>query len=296
MPIGSATVEVIDRRGVPLRTELDLGGMKMAMFATDEASARSRIEAPELLLRSFVRPAGRIEAPRRLREADYLLSVPDGPLPDLPAGGAQRVEGLDASRARVLVRADDPRTESPDLDTTPYLAASAMADSDDPLIAELTRDALRGVEDVKPARAEVLRRFVGRHVNAKSLGVGFGSASEVARTREGDCTEHAVLLAAMLRADGMPSRVVSGLIYADAFEGERDVFVYHMWTQALLETGAGLAWIDLDATLGPARFDAAHIALADSALSDGEAVRALAATAPLIGRLRVEVESAGERP
>jgi len=296
MPIGSATVEVIDRRGVPLRTELDLGGMKMAMFATDEASARSRIEAPELLLRSFVRPTGRIQAPRRVREADYVLSVPEGPLPDLPTGGAQRVERLDASRTRVLVRADDPGTESPDLDITPYLASSAMADSDDPLIAELTMDSLRGVEDGKPARAEVLRRFVGRHVNAKSLGVGFASASEVARTREGDCTEHAVLLAAMLRADGIPSRVVSGLVYAERFEGERDVFVYHMWTQALVDTGAGRAWIDLDATLGPVPFDAAHIALAESALSDGEAVRALAATAPLIGRLRVEVESTGGRP
>ncbi|MCW5776368.1 MAG: transglutaminase domain-containing protein [Phycisphaeraceae bacterium] len=296
MPVGSSTVEVIDRRGVSLRTELDLGGMKMAMYATDEATASVRIEAPELLLRSFVRPDRRIDTPRGVREADYTLSVPDGTLPDLPSGGAQGVERLDDSRARVVVRSDDPRTESPDLDTAPFLASSAMADSGDPVIVQLTECALRGVQNGKAGRAEALRRFVGRHINAKTLGVGFASASEVARTREGDCTEHAVLLAAMLRADGIPSRVVSGLIYADRFEGERDVFVYHMWTQALLPIGESYAWIDLDATLGPIPFDATHIALAESALSDGEAARALTATAPLIGRLRVEVESTGERP
>ena len=294
MPVGSATVETLDRRGVPLRTELDLGGMKMAILATDEAIARLAIQAPELLLRSFVRPDGRIDAPRRVTEAAYLLSVPDGALPDLPAGGAQRVERLDDSRARVVVRSDGPSVRSPDLDIGPYLAPSAMADSDDPVIVELTRGALRDAPDSKPERAEALRRFVGRFIAAKTLGVGFASASEVVRTREGDCTEHAVLLAAMLRADGIPSRVVSGLIYADRFEGERDVFVYHMWTQALLDTGAGRAWVDLDATLGPIPFDATHIALAESALSDGEAVRALAASAPLIGRLRIAVESTGE--
>ncbi len=296
MPVGVSTVEIMDRRGVPLRTELDLGGMKMALFATDEAAAQARVHAPELLIRSFVRPDRRIDSPRRVGEAVYLLSVPDGSLPDLPIGGAQHVDRLDGSRARVLVRFQNRRAEPLELDAAPYLAPSAMADSDDPVIVELTRGALRGVRDGKPARAESLRQFVGRHISAKSLGVGFASASEVARTLEGDCTEHAVLLAAMLRADGIPSRVVSGLIYADRFEGERDVFVYHMWTQALLDTDGGPAWVDLDATLGTVPFDATHIALAVSALADGEAARAMAAAAPLIGRLRVEIESTKGRP
>ncbi|MEM8757769.1 MAG: transglutaminase-like domain-containing protein, partial [Planctomycetota bacterium] len=142
-------------------------------------------------------------------------------------------------------------------------------------------------------RARLLRRFVYRYVNAKSLGVGFGSASEVARTRAGDCTEHAVLLAALLRADGIPSRVVSGLIYAERFEGRDDILGYHMWTQAWLTSDDGEpGWFDFDATLGGDRpTDATHIALDISTLDDGEAVNSMLRLTPMIGRLNVSVES-----
>ncbi|NBU87363.1 MAG: transglutaminase domain-containing protein, partial [Verrucomicrobia bacterium] len=65
----------------------------------------------------------------------------------------------------------------------------------------------------------------------KNYGVGFATASEVARNKEGDCTEHSMLLAALGRALGIPTRVATGLVYADEFEGEKDVLVYHMWNQ-----------------------------------------------------------------
>ena len=109
--------------------------------------------------------------------------------------------------------------------------------------------------------------------------VGDGSASEAARTREGDCTECAVLLAALLRANGIPSRCVNGLVYSeDDFAGQKDVFVYHMWTQAWIaldnddkpgEDGqqAGY-WLDLDSAMW--RYSAGHIALGVSAMGDGD--------------------------
>ena len=57
------------------------------------------------------------------------------------------------------------------------------------------------------------------------------------------------LLAAMLRADDIPSRTVSGLVYVSSFEGAKDIFGYHMWTQGwIAEDGKG-RWVDLDATL-----------------------------------------------
>ena len=36
-----------------------------------------------------------------------------------------------------------------------------------------------------------------------------------ARTRSGDCSEHAVLLTALLRARGIPARVSHGLVYLE---------------------------------------------------------------------------------
>jgi len=124
--------------------------------------------------------------------------------------------------------------------------------------------------------------------------VGFATASEVARTREGDCTEHAVLLAAMLRADGIPARVASGLVFVDSFAGRENIFGYHMWTQALVEDESGQPrWLDLDATLPPRTpFDASHITLSTSTLEEGGSSNALIALVPLLGRLEIEIVSA----
>ena len=104
---------------------------------------------------------------------------------------------------------------------------------------------------------------------------------EGARAAEGDCTEHATLLCAMLRADGIPARVGSGLIYADRFAGEEEIFGYHMWTQALLEIDGQERWVDLDPTLPSRAFDATHIAVATSSLAAG----AIDAGAPVIERV-----------
>jgi hypothetical protein len=126
-------------------------------------------------------------------------------------------------------------------------------------------------------------------MTAKNLATGFASAGEVAVTLSGDCTEHAVLLTALLRAAGIPARVVSGLLYVESFAGERDVFGYHMWTQAWIEG----RWVDLDA-MGAGDFDATHIALATSPLDDQEDfLQVSTSLAPWMGALSIEVLAAG---
>lgn len=97
------------------------------------------------------------------------------------------------------------------------------------------------------ARARLLRRATKAHIRTFNLKSGHASASEAARNQEGDCSEHAALLAALLRADGVASRVCSGLVYTErGTEGDTEGrFAWHAWTQALV----GHAWVDLDATL-----------------------------------------------
>ena len=68
---------------------------------------------------------------------------------------------------------------------------------------------------------------------------------EVARSLEGDCTEHAVLLAALCRARKIPARVAFGLVYYPPQKG----FAYHMWNEVWIAD----RWIPLDATLGHGR-------------------------------------------
>jgi transglutaminase-like putative cysteine protease len=65
-------------------------------------------------------------------------------------------------------------------------------------------------------------------------------------------------MAAMTRAVGIPSKLVSGLVY---FEGG---FAYHMW----VEVWTGDGWYALDPTIGDGSVDATHIKLAESAAED----------------------------
>jgi hypothetical protein len=124
-------------------------------------------------------------------------------------------------------------------------------------IIELSR---RAVGDTKDAAEAVkkIESFVSGYIENRSLSVGYASAAEVAASKVGDCTEFAVLTAAMCRAIGIPARVVSGLVYVKAFGGRENVFGGHMWVEAYV----GDKWIGLDATRAPKGFGPGYIALA----------------------------------
>lgn len=66
----------------------------------------------------------------------------------------------------------------------------------------------------------------------------FSSAVETLRAGFGDCGEHAVLLAALLRASGVPARVVLGLVYMESLKG----YYGHAWVMAF----DGNRWIFTD--------------------------------------------------
>lgn len=288
---GMESFEYLDDRGTSLRSETNFGGMKFVTIAADRELALAKIDAPELMTQTFVVPDRTIAGARTLKRAAYVLSVEEGELALPPTTGSQRAERIDERTVRLFVDATG-FTPAGEVDSAEYLASTSMADTTDEVIIQLRERALDGAPTDPATRAEALRRFVYRHVDNKSLGIGFASASEVARSCEGDCSEHGVLLAALLRADGIPSRVVAGLVYADQFAGEQSIFGYHMWTQALLTIDGQPRWVDLDPTLpGSLSYDATHIAISTSSLRDGQAVNSLIELAPLMGRLKIAVEA-----
>ena len=160
----------------------------------------------------------------------------------------------------------------------------------------------------------VLRDLVHSHISSKHLSTAYASASETARTGSGDCTEHAVLLAALLKARGIPARVCHGLVYVEqggsAISGEASAdatesatvsadgtmastdaaegavttgqFGWHMWSQALVDG----RWLDLDATLH-VPFSVGHVLVGTSSMSDKEAHNNHMQMAALIGNLEV---------
>lgn len=292
---GAKSTEYIDAEGELVKSRTLVGGLAVTMTRStrEEAIAEGAGPSPEVMTSTFIYPDKPIDNPRQVKQAVLVLSVPEEPLPEVPATGSQRVEKVDATTLRLTIRADtfDP---APDADTKDpaYLAATTMCDSNDEQVKRLAAVALQAVGEDKAKRAEMLRRFVHLHITKKNLNVGFASASEVARDRAGDCSEHGVLLAAVLRADGIPARVVSGLVYADGFAGAKQIFGYHMWAQALLTIDGAPRWVDLDATLPASTpFDATHITLGTSALAEGDLTSGMVSVAGAMGRLKVKVES-----
>ncbi|MGE3108289.1 MAG: transglutaminase family protein [Phycisphaerales bacterium] len=286
-----------DERGVPVETDIIIGGFPFRARLSTEQAATADTEPPQFADMMIIQCEGVLERPRSLVAARFEVSPPPQtgpapgkspgsfPAPMFPVGSVQAVERDDRGPIRVWVDVSRAEPAPPsDAGDSRYTDPSTLIDSADPEVMQLSRRAVNGIGD-RPAREQVeaMRLFVHHYVRPKSLGVGFASASETARTRTGDCTEQAMLLAAMIRTAGIPARLVIGAVYAESFAGRSNVFVLHMWTQALIDAGQGPCWIDLDPAREAGSFDAAHIAVLHTALEDtvqlrtaDRAVRALA--------------------
>ena len=192
---------------------------------------------PELVYTMFVplsAPIPRANDARLLR-LDVKVKGDKGPaVLKLPSAGYQEVTLYPDDDLRLSVRVDlqDPLKATPEeLADEDYRKPSAMVDNSDTAVINLAHavDArLRAAGVPIPRRREepvpaelvhelvyALRDLVHNHIDNKHLSTAYASASETARTGSGDCTEHAVLLAAVLKARGVPARVCHGLVYIE---------------------------------------------------------------------------------
>jgi transglutaminase superfamily protein len=234
-------------------------GVDLVLLACDRACATAPNQGTDIFDRTLMaspRALTRAELDRGMR---YVLAPNDGGDPlKLPDTGEQRV----AAKGDTLVVeiAPAPQTDSEAKPAPADYAPNDWLQSKAPEVESLAHKAADGERD-PAAQMKRLETFVRGYIANKSLGVGYASALEVVRKPEGDCTEHAVLLAALGRSLGIATRVVDGLAYAPGFAGKERVFVPHAWVQAWV----GGRWQSFDAAL--AGFDAGHIALS---VGDGD--------------------------
>jgi len=118
--------------------------------------------------------------------------------------------------------------------------ATFVIDYDEPAVLTLAEQ-LRTELQRTPTVAE-LTQFVDSTINDKTYSRGFEIASQVAKHNSGDCTEHAVLLAALARYFQMPARVTFGLLLYE--EDNKLMTAGHAWTNILYEG----QWVRADAT------------------------------------------------
>lgn len=90
---------------------------------------------------------------------------------------------------------------------------------------------------------QVMTDYVSEYISLPTYIHGFNFASTVATSKSGDCTEYAVLLAALARANGLSSRVIIGtVIIMDDVSVDA---VGHAWTEVWYNN----EWHILDAAL-----------------------------------------------
>lgn len=138
-----------------------------------------------------------------------------------------------------------------------WLKPDVRVPSDDPALTAQAREVIGGEKDPIKA-AEKLRQHVLREVRANA-GIGvMRDAREVLESGEGVCRDHAVAMAALARSVGIPTRLVSGLVYA----GDR--FYYHAW----VEIWTGKDWLGMDSTRANPRLTATHIKVSQGKVAD----------------------------
>jgi len=171
----------------------------------------------------------------------------------------QRVQKRPGSVRLVLKRLGDGEREKASAEALkPFLAPSPIIQSDAPAVKKLAAKAVAGVSE--PAKkAKALERFVHDYIEESTYTVVYASALEVLKSRKGDCSEFAVLLAALARAEGLPSRLVFGLL------GQGNAFVGHMWTEVYVD-----GWLPLDATRPAETLSPTHLAMVKLTSGDSE--------------------------
>lgn len=110
---------------------------------------------------------------------------------------------------------------------------------------------------VLPAAKKVKAYVYGIMTPNAGIGV-LRDASEVLKTKEGVCRDYAILTATLMRAAGIPTKVVSGLVYAEG------AFFYHAW----VEIWDGKHWVGVDSTRPEENFSATHVKIADGSVED----------------------------
>ncbi len=220
--------------------------------------------------------------------ARYRVRLESGnPTDVFPAGSGQTVTFVDDHTAELVVKAVRPMPfisgPAPSSETPPTSAdvqPNAWIQSDDGKVINLAESvALDEVDSWKVAQA--LELMVHDQMRQRNFNTAMASAAEVAVSLEGDCTEHAVLLAAVLRARDIPARVAVGLVHTDTLGG----FGFHMWNEAYIHG----TWIPLDATLGRGGTGAGHIRLNSTSLAGSNGLTNLLPVAQVMGQLKIDV-------
>jgi len=242
----------VDPQGDVLKIAMPLLGFRLELLACSEACAMQPNQDVNILDHAMVmlpRPLPKALRDRPLRFTFRVHPAKESPFISTDVQIVQRF-----GRNIWIVDTVMPRKGREAPPTAADIAPNDWLQSDAPAIQALAGKAVGKATSTRK-RMMLLTQFVRSYIKQEGASVGYASALETLHDRSGDCTEYAVLLAAMARAQKIPARVVTGLVYADRYNGQDYVLIPHTWVQGWVDG----VWREYDAALS--QYDHTHIAM-----------------------------------
>jgi len=278
----------LDEYLAPVRSQVEAPGLgTMVLFRTTRAGVMQPAPVATLTdigIGQLLPLNRRIPRPYDTESALYRITFKGegDPATAFASGGRQEIKNLQGKSIDLYLHASRgpiPMVEKKIGDE--FTQSSYFINSDDEVVKAHARRAVRTETDPwkKVLRIE---KWVHDHMHSTN-DEALATADHVARTLQGDCTEYAMLTAAMCRAEGIPSRTAIGLIYADVEAGA--VMAFHMWTEVWVQG----QWLPVDATLGRGYVGATHLKITDHSWHDTRTMTPLLPVVRILGKVSIQV-------
>lgn len=267
---------LVDADGNDLETTLG-GGMLMKL--EPEAEAKTLDSDFDFLANNIIHSKKKIHDPRSLTDLKLIISgIGEN---DILNTKNQTVSAASPDSFVVEIR----RTELPSNvlslpiespHVQPFLEPGPFIQSSDDEIVALAKQIVGDETDSWEA-ARRINRWVYENIE-KKFTPDMSNALQTLHSRQGDCGEHAALTVALMRAAGIPSRPVVGLVYWPPGNG----FGYHAWTEVFVGD-----WMMMDSSWGEDIANPAHIAMAT-----GNLRAQISMVGRVLGKINIEVVEA----
>jgi hypothetical protein len=270
---GAKQLAWIDENGEVLKEE-GLLGITLIKTTQKDARSNTRFKASEDLAKAVSIAANiLLNEPDKLRKLEVNISGINTDNTHLN-GGRQVLNGDTLTIQKESIQ-DLPITSNinalKNIDKI-FLQPTPFIQSDNKKI-QATANRIVSDLDTPLEKTKKLLFWIHKNIDKKPV-ISLPDALSTLENRMGDCNEHAVLMAAFARTQGIPAKVEAGLVYLNGR------FYYHAWN--LLYLGR---WITADSLFGQLPADVSHIRFSSGELKEQLNLMSI------IGNLNLEIKS-----
>jgi len=256
--LGLGANTIYDEYGNMLSQEIP--SMLMVLKSEPEEIARQIDVGYDILRDNLVKASNGPANPRLVTEGKYIVSGYD--ISRLPKSDWVQINKISTDSAEIIVNQLAKESYSllipvKDRKFVEDLKPEPLIQSDNTEIIDVARNIVGDEKNAFKA-TQLISRWVYNNIK-KEFSPDISNALQTLKSGRGDCGEHSALTVALLRAVGIPARIVAGVVYWPDGGG----FAYHAWVEAYVGE-----WIQIDPTLNEPLADAAHIMLARGGLKN----------------------------